>query len=122
MTGRRVAKKRVRLAGRVWNDVAQELQEVVDQILDSGDEGLPPPHADTHKAGGGDPIALDELDSPSNSTALNATTSAHGLLPKLDGNTAHFLRGDGTWATPPGGGGGGSMDDAVLLDMFFEDE
>lgn len=39
-------------------------------------------------------------------TNLNASTSAHGLLRKLDGNTSHFLRGDGTWAAPAGGGGG----------------
>lgn len=31
-------------------------------------------------------------------TAGNATTKQHGLLPKLDGNAAHSLRGDGTWA------------------------
>ncbi len=34
----------------------------------------------------------------------NATTLAHGLLPKLSGNTAHFLRGDGTFTTPGGAG------------------
>ena len=33
-------------------------------------------------------------------TAL-ASTSANGLLRKLDGSTSHFMRGDGTWATPP---------------------
>lgn len=30
-----------------------------------------------------------------------ATTSANGFLRQLDGSTAHFMRGDGTWATPP---------------------
>lgn len=33
-------------------------------------------------------------------TTLNATTSAHGLLPKLDGATTTFLRGDGTFVAP----------------------
>ena len=37
-------------------------------------------------------------------TARNATTSAHGLLPKLPGGTTAFLREDGTFAVPPGGG------------------
>ena len=30
-----------------------------------------------------------------------ATTSAAGFLRQLNGSTANFLRGDGTWATPP---------------------
>jgi hypothetical protein len=33
-------------------------------------------------------------------TTANATTGRHGLLPKLDGNSAHFLTGTGAWATP----------------------
>lgn len=46
---------------------------------------------------------LDDLLTPDDNTDLNASTSAHGLLPKLSGNTAHYLRGDGAFATPPGG-------------------
>ena len=38
-------------------------------------------------------------------TTANATTSAHGFLPKLDNNSAHFLNGAGAWSTPAGGGG-----------------
>jgi hypothetical protein len=38
-----------------------------------------------------------------NVTTANATTSAHGLLPKLDNNSAHYLDGTGAWSTPPGG-------------------
>lgn len=30
-----------------------------------------------------------------------ATTSANGLLKQLSGNTSQYMRGDGTWATPP---------------------
>lgn len=52
-------------------------------------------------------IKLDDLGTPDDNTDLNATTSRHGLLPKLPGNTGVYLRGDGTWATPPGSGGGG---------------
>lgn len=36
-------------------------------------------------------------------TTANATTTAHGLLPKLGGGTTNFLRADGTWAAPPAG-------------------
>lgn len=39
-------------------------------------------------------------------TTANATTSKHGFLLKLDNNAAHFMNGQGTWATPSGGGGG----------------
>ena len=36
-----------------------------------------------------------------NNTTYNlASTSANGLLKMLDGNTSHFMRGDGTWAYP----------------------
>lgn len=30
-----------------------------------------------------------------------ASTSDNGFLKQLDGSTSHFMRGDGTWATPP---------------------
>lgn len=50
-------------------------------------------------------IKLDDLGAPDDNTDLNASTSAHGLLKKLPGGTATFLRGDGTFATPSAGGG-----------------
>lgn len=43
---------------------------------------------------------LDELAAPTDVTTLNATTSAHGLLPKLGGGSTNFLRADGVWAAP----------------------
>lgn len=36
-----------------------------------------------------------------NTTYGLATTSANGLLRRLNGSTSSFMRGDGTWATPP---------------------
>jgi len=51
-------------------------------------------------------LKLDNLAAPQDNTDLDATTSAHGLLPKLGGGTTNFLRADGTWAAPSGGGGG----------------
>jgi hypothetical protein len=36
-------------------------------------------------------------------TTGNATTGAHGYLPKLGGGTTNYLRADGTWAAPSGG-------------------
>lgn len=36
-----------------------------------------------------------------NTTYGLASTTANGLLRKLDNNTAHYMRGDGTWQTPP---------------------
>lgn len=36
-----------------------------------------------------------------NTTYGLATTSANGLLKQLSGNTSQYMRGDGTWATPP---------------------
>lgn len=64
-------------------------------------------HATRHQSGGADAIKLDDLAAPDDNTDLNASTSAHGLLKKLDNNAAHFLDGTGAWSTPGGGGGGG---------------
>ena len=36
-----------------------------------------------------------------NTTYGLASTSANGLLRQLNGNTAQYMRGDGTWQTPP---------------------
>ena len=39
---------------------------------------------------------------PSTNTTYGlATTSANGLLRQLNGSTSQYMRGDGTWATPP---------------------
>ena len=37
-------------------------------------------------------------------TTANSTTAQHGLLRKLDNNSAHFLDGTGGWSTPTGSG------------------
>lgn len=59
-----------------------------------------PAHATRHRAGGNDPLALDLLAPPTDTTTLNASTSAHGLLTKLSGNAAQFLNGAGAFAAP----------------------
>jgi len=64
------------------------------------DARTPSAHATSHKSGQSDAIKLDELAAPTDITTLNADTGKHGLLPKLGGGTANFLRADGTWATP----------------------
>lgn len=43
---------------------------------------------------------LDDFGIPDDNTDLNATTTHHGLLPKLGGGTTDFLRADGTWSAP----------------------
>ena len=49
-------------------------------------------------------IKLDDLQLPDDNTDLDATTARHGLLPKLDGDIGHVLRGDGTFGAVPGAG------------------
>jgi len=73
------------------------------------DSRNPLSHASTHRVSGSDPLALDTLAPATDNTSLNATTTAHGLLPKLTGNSAQFLAGDGLWRVPAGGGGGGDV-------------
>lgn len=65
----------------------------------------PTSHAASHLSGGSDSIKLDDLSVPDDNTDLDATTSRHGLLPKLGGGTTNYLRADGSWATPATGGG-----------------
>lgn len=48
-------------------------------------------------------IKLDDLGTPDDNTDLNASTTAHGLLPKLSNTATEFLNGKGSWATPSGG-------------------
>jgi len=55
-------------------------------------------HATQHKSGGADAIKIDELAAPTDNTTLDATTSAHGLMPKFPG-TKQRLLGDKSWAT-----------------------
>lgn len=64
------------------------------------DTRTPTAHATTHQSGGSDAVKLDDLAAPDDNTDLNATTGHHGLLMKLSGNTAQYLRGDGTFAQP----------------------
>jgi len=84
-------------------DIGKRLQAVTD-----GDAGVklawmaatPDAHASSHKSGGSDAIKLDELAAPTDITALNATASAHGLLPKLSGAATDYLDGSGAWSVP----------------------
>jgi hypothetical protein len=64
-------------------------------------------------------IKLDDLRVPDDNTDLNATTARHGLLPMLDGDVGHVLRGDGTFGTVPGGGGGAAP--GTTLAVYADD-
>lgn len=49
-------------------------------------------------------IKLDDLATPDDNTDLNASSTRHGLLPKLSNVLTEFLTGQGTWAVPAGAG------------------
>ncbi len=49
-------------------------------------------------------IKLDDLGTPDDNTDLDATTSEHGLVPKLDNVATNFLNGQGGWSAPAGSG------------------
>lgn len=53
----------------------------------------------------GSKVKLDEWATPTTGTTLNSSTGRHGLLIALDGTTGNYLRGDGTWVTPPAAAG-----------------
>jgi len=54
-----------------------------------------------------DAVKLDDAATPDDNTDLDASTTKHGLLKKLDDDDTHYLDGKGAWSTPAGGGGGG---------------
>jgi len=99
-----------RLFGRGAGALAGPVQEVTlgSNLSMSGtvlsSTGAAAVHAPTHQSGGSDPLKLDTLAAPTDITTLNASASAHGLLPKLSGSAAQFLNGNGAWSTPGGGG------------------
>ena len=62
------------------------------------DSRTPTTHATSHKSGGGDVIKLDEFGATTDITTLNASTTAHGLLPKLSNVSTQYLNGLGNWA------------------------
>lgn len=62
----------------------------------------PTAHAASHRSGGSDAIKLDDLAAPEDNTNLNATSTAHGLLPKLSNDAAQFLNGQGGYTVPAG--------------------
>lgn len=70
-----------------------------------GTGAAPSAHATTHQSAGSDAIKLDDLAAPDDTTDLNASASAHGLLRKLSGTATEYLDGSGTWSTPATGGG-----------------
>lgn len=63
----------------------------------------PKTHASSHQSGGSDAIKLDDLSAPDDNTDLDASTTKHGLLPKLANDSAKFLNGVGSWAVPASG-------------------
>ena len=50
---------------------------------------------------GSDGSKTQVTDADTNTTYGLASTDANGLLRQLNGSTSNYLRGDGTWATPP---------------------
>lgn len=54
-------------------------------------------------------------------TTKNASTSAHGFVPKLDNTSTHFLNGQGAWTTPAGGGGSGCITSGSNNQMVEDD-
>ncbi len=64
------------------------------------DQQVPSAHHTSHESGGSDPVKLDDLAAPDDNTDLNATISAHGLLPKLSNVSTQFLNGQGGWTAP----------------------
>lgn len=59
-------------------------------------------HNTRHESGGADAIKLDDLATPDDNTDLNASTTRHGLLRKLDNVATNFLNGQGGWTVPAG--------------------
>ena len=67
---------------------------------------------------------LDDMAAPDDNTDLNASASAHGLMPKRDGDAGHFYCSDGTQKAPPAGGGISTLKktaDQIINGTAFQD-
>lgn len=51
-----------------------------------------------------DALKLDEMATPDDNTSLDTSTTAHGLCPKLSGNSGQYLNGIGEFNVPLSGG------------------
>lgn len=62
-------------------------------------------------------VKLDELSTPTDVATLNSSTSAHGLLKKLDNTATNFMNGQGNWTSPAGVAGVGHI---TILPINYE--
>lgn len=82
------------MAGISHKSVGTELTQAEWEVADS--------HDLTTLVGANMPaVKLDDLATPDDNTDLNASTTRHGLLRKLDDNAVHYLNGKGEWKAPP---------------------
>lgn len=86
------------------------------------DARTPTGHHASHESGGSDPVKLDDLAAPDDTTDLDVSTSRHGLAPKLPNDATKYLDGTGAYSVPGGGGGGGvDLSEVLWLKSFFDD-
>lgn len=96
----------IRFSGMASGLAADNVQGAFEEHIADADAHHLENHAARHASGGADAVKLDDLAAPDDNTDLNASTTNHGLLPKLSGNSATYLDGSGAFSTPGGGGGG----------------
>jgi len=87
-------------AKQFWKNGNTWAQVDVSDLTGAGSGFTPSAHATTHKSGGTDAIKLDELAATTDVPTLNASPTAHGLLPKLSNVAAQFLNGTGVFSAP----------------------
>jgi hypothetical protein len=82
------------------------------------DPRTPVAHSLTHQSGQADVIPIDQLGEATDNLLLNASSTAHGLLPKLSVDGLTYLDGNGNWTSPSGTGilVDGSITTAKLAD------
>lgn len=84
------------------------------------DARTPLTHSVSHQVGQPDVIPIDQLGIPTDvtNTQLNATSTAHGLMPPLSADGLTYLDGNGNWTSPSGTGilPDGSITNAKLAD------
>lgn len=80
----------------------------------------PNPHTVSHQVGQPDELPIDQLGPPIDidNLQLNASSTQHGLMPKLSADGLTYLDGNGNWTSPSGTGilPDGSITNAKLTD------